>query len=78
MGQKDESSGGNVKTKRKKKHECNGMYCFHGAFNKRSDAEAKKRRVGGSAFIQGKWVGRGRSRYAYIVMERDSAAEFTF
>jgi hypothetical protein len=77
MGQANYFSGGHVK-KHKKKHECNGQYCFHGAFNKRSDAEAKKQRVGKNAFIQRKWVGRGRSRYAYIVMERDSAAGFDF
>ncbi len=65
-------------TARKKPHECDGRYCFHGAFNKRADAEAKKRRVGKNAFIQGKWVGKGRSRYAYIVMEQDSAAGFDF
>lgn len=64
--------------KRKRPRQCNGSYCFHGAFNKRSDAEAKKRKVGGSAFIQRKWVGRGRSRFAYVVMERDAAAEFNF
>ena len=64
--------------KRKKPHECNGTYCFHGAFNKRSEAEAKRRKVGPGAFIRAKWVGRGRSRYAYVVMEQDTAAEFNF
>ena len=64
--------------KSKRQHQCNGSYCFHGAFSKRSDAEAKKRKVGGNAFIQRKWVGRGRTRFAYVVMERDSAAEFNF
>jgi len=64
--------------KRKRAHACNGSYCFHGAFNKRADAEAKRRQVGANAFVQRKWVGRGRSRYAYVVMERDSVAEFNF
>ena len=64
--------------KLKRKHECNGSYCFHSAFNKRADAEAKQRKLGKQAFIARKWVGRGRSRYAYVVMERDSAAEFNF
>ena len=62
----------------KRKHECNGQYCFHGAFNKRADAEAKRSKVGRHAFIQRKWVGRGRSRLAYVVMEPDSAVEFKF
>ena len=64
--------------RRKEKHACNGTYCFHGAFNRRADAEAKKQKVGSNAFIQRKWVGRGRSRFAYVVMELDSAAEFNF
>lgn len=67
-----------MKKRRKKKHACNGQYCFHGAFSRRADAEAKKRAVGGKTFIQRKWVGRGRSRFAYVVMEPDSAVEFPF
>jgi len=69
---------GTTTKRRKRTHECNGSFCFHGAFSNKSDADAKRRKVGKGAFVTKKWVGRGRSRFAYVVMQRDSAAEFNF
>lgn len=35
----------------KRRHECNGQLCFHGAFGTRSGAEAKAQKLGKKAFI---------------------------
>lgn len=55
---------------------CSNGLCFHGAFNKKSDAERKRAKVGGDAFILKKWVGKRNQRFAFVVATRDRDVEF--
>ena len=56
------------------------MQRFHGAYNKKSDAEKKKAKRKG-AYILFKAVGRGRRQFRYVVVTGstvDKAAGFNF
>lgn len=60
---------------------CNGVLCFHGAFNKKSDAERKAgslKSKGQRPFILKKWVGKGRRQFRFVVATSDSGAAFNF
>lgn len=46
----------------KRRHECKDGLCFHGAFNRKSDAEAKAQQVGGR--VKGHRLPSG---YRYVV-----------
>ncbi len=63
------------KGRRKRHSECNGVLCFHGAFKSKADAEAKRKRIGKTAFVVKKFArwGRGAMHYRYIVAEADSS-----
>jgi hypothetical protein len=49
---------------------CSNGLCFHGAFNKKSDAERKAATRPG-AFVIKKWVGRRNQRFAFVVATPD-------
>jgi hypothetical protein len=49
---------------------CARGLCFHGAFNKKSDAERKAATRPG-AFVIKKWVGRRNQRFAFVVATPD-------
>jgi len=55
----------------KRPHLCKGALCFHGAFNRKSDAREKESQLKGqgkSPFIRFLTVGGG--RFAYVVITR--------
>jgi hypothetical protein len=51
------------------KKKCGNVVCFHGAFKKKSDAEAKARSRKG-AFVKGTWVGAHDHRYLVMTQKR--------
>ncbi len=68
-----------ARKRRKKKSACNGLLCFHGAFKRKSDAEARERKHKGAFIFKkfGNW-GSGTPHSRYIVATKDKAAEFNF
>jgi hypothetical protein len=61
------------KAKRRRRHECNGALCFHGAFKSAGAAESKRKSLGKSAFVVkkfGRW-GRGAMHTRHVVMTQD-------
>ena len=53
----------------KRRHECNGSFCFHGAFKDKAKAIAKAKKVHGWILFRG----RGRGDWRHIVVTTDKS-----